>query len=135
MAQTPETPMQYSPKLKMAMTAIQAIMKQHDIAGVVVLHTPGFGEFFTKIDTTYSGARFVTQGNQTGLHFKVKAAELGGREQANIVAASTANMFQILADNLAPITMMMIEGAEKANHIFQAEHTKGRRSGNEEQNN
>jgi hypothetical protein len=52
--------MKYSPKLRTAMEEIKAVIKKHDIAGVVVLHTPGYGEHFIKIDPSYSCAKIVT---------------------------------------------------------------------------
>ena len=44
--------MQYSPKLKRVLAEIKAILDKEDIAGSIVLHTPGFGEFLLKIDTS-----------------------------------------------------------------------------------
>lgn len=46
--------MQYSPKLKKAMEEIKAILKKHDIAGSVILHTPGFSEYLNHIEPSYS---------------------------------------------------------------------------------
>lgn len=50
--------MQYSPKLKTAMERIKAILKEYDIAGAVILHSPGFSEYLIKIDASYSCAKF-----------------------------------------------------------------------------
>lgn len=46
--------MQYSPKLKIAMDEIKQVLKKHDIAGFVVLHTPGFTEYLNRVDPSYS---------------------------------------------------------------------------------
>lgn len=46
--------MQYSPKLKKAMREIETILKAHDIAGSVVLHTPGYSEYLLHVFASYS---------------------------------------------------------------------------------
>lgn len=48
--------MQYSPKLKKAMEEIKRILKDHDIAASVVLHTPGHSEYYLRINPSYSCA-------------------------------------------------------------------------------
>jgi hypothetical protein len=50
--------MNYSPKLKTAMERIKAILKEYDIAAQVILHTPGFSEYLTKVEASYSCAKF-----------------------------------------------------------------------------
>lgn len=49
--------MQYSPKLKKAMEDIKKILHENDIAGFVVLHTPGFSEYLNRVDPSYSCAK------------------------------------------------------------------------------
>lgn len=41
-------------KLKVARAEIEAVMKKHDLAGAVVLHTPGMLETFWEITPSYS---------------------------------------------------------------------------------
>lgn len=60
-----------SPKLKQAMEQIKQILQAHDIAAVVVLHTPEHSEFLMKIDPSYSVAKLVKE----GLHIKTDPAE------------------------------------------------------------
>lgn len=53
--------MQFDPKLKVAMEEIKAVLKKHDIAGVVVLHNNdgpghGHGEYAMVLDPSYSCA-------------------------------------------------------------------------------
>jgi len=66
--------MQYSPKLKVAMEEIKAILAKNDIAGMVLLHTPGHGEYFIKVDPTYSCAFIENE----KLRIRSKLAEYGG---------------------------------------------------------
>lgn len=43
-------------RLKLARAKIEGILKEHDLAGVVVLHTPGMTEFFHDVTPSYSCA-------------------------------------------------------------------------------
>jgi hypothetical protein len=70
--------MQYSPKLKKAMQEIQDILSKHDIAGVVVIHTPGHTEYLNKLDPTYSCVTFT--GDK--LRFKSQLADYNGDKTA-----------------------------------------------------
>ena len=87
--------MQYSPKLKTAMEEVKAVLKKHDIAGFVLLHTPGFIEYINQINPSYSCA-FIQDGQ---LRVRLKTAELpGGKEQAKKLAEDTYNMITLMND-------------------------------------
>jgi hypothetical protein len=84
--------MQYSPKLKMAMEEIKAILKKHDIAGMVILHTPGFTEYLNKIDPSYSILK-IKDGE--GFSFNAHSNHFGGdKEKRDKAAADTRNMIE-----------------------------------------
>jgi hypothetical protein len=70
--------MQYSPKLKTAMQEIKDILSKHDIAGVVVIHTPGHTEYLNKLNPTYSCVKV----NGDELRFKSKLADYNGDKAA-----------------------------------------------------
>jgi len=55
-----------NPKLKEAMGEIEEILKKHDIAAVIALHTPGHGEIKLHIAPTYSVARMVREPDEHG---------------------------------------------------------------------
>ena len=63
--------MQYSPKLKKAMEEIAAVIKKHDIAGVVVLHTPNYSEHKMFLQPSYS---CVSEFSDNHIRVKAKAA-------------------------------------------------------------
>jgi hypothetical protein len=63
--------MKFDPKLKNAMKDIKAILDKYDINGSIVLHSPGFGEHFMKVDASYSCAKI--EPSPQGLQFKIKA--------------------------------------------------------------
>jgi hypothetical protein len=88
--------MQYSPKLKTAMEEIKAILKKHDIAALVVLHSPGFIEYVNRLETNYSCA-FVSEGE---FRVRLKTSEVG-KERAKELAEGTYNMINMMTDIIA----------------------------------
>lgn len=68
--------MNYSPKLKKAMAEIKEIMDKHDINGSIILHSPGFGEHFMKVDASYSCAKIENTAHGPAIRIKAKAHEL-----------------------------------------------------------
>lgn len=54
--------MQYSPKLKRVMQEIKDILSREDIAGIIMIHEPGFSEYLLKLDPTYSCAKITLEG-------------------------------------------------------------------------
>lgn len=99
--------MKFSPKLKVAMEEIKAILAKHDIAGVIVLHTPGFGEFHYKINPSYSIASM--KGN--AIHIKTDPNDT--KEEKREKVRSTANMFSVLT-HLTGHAFMNIEPVDKS---------------------
>ena len=88
--------MQYSPKLKKAMEQIKSILNENDVAGFVVLHTPGFSEYLNHVTTSYSCATVMPD----GIQLKLKSSELG-KEKAEQVANDTFNMVVHFANHLS----------------------------------
>lgn len=86
----------YSPKLKEAAEEIKAILKKHDIAAVVLLHTPGFGEFINHFTPSYSCVKLVNDGK--ALEIKASAAEYPDKEEKHRVIGDTYNMLTILCE-------------------------------------
>lgn len=92
--------MQYHPKLKKAMKQIEDILKENDIAGVVILHTPGYSEFLNHCLASYSCARV----EPNGVRLKLSPKEIG-KEKAQFLADNTYNMVthfaKVLGDHSA----------------------------------
>lgn len=99
--------MQYSPKLKKAMEKIKAILKENDISGFVVLHTPGFSEYVNHLQTSYSCAKVVPH----GIEFKLKTAEVG-KEKAFQIASHTFNQITHLSTQIAKHAMLYMDAKE-----------------------
>ena len=124
--------MQYSPKLKMAMEEIKAVLKKHDIAGFVLIHTPGFVEYLNHINPSYSCA-FV-QGEQ--LRVKLKTAELpGGKVQAKQLAEDTYNMVTLMTDILTMHTPGYIDFQKMLKENWGGEDGRSSHTSHDQQNN
>ena len=84
--------MQYNPKLKKAAEQIKAILKEHDIAGIVVLHTPGHSEYLYEINPTYSVAKIE------GEELRIRSTHIKDMDEKVQKVTDTANMFVHFTD-------------------------------------
>jgi hypothetical protein len=111
-------------RLKVARTEIEAILKKHDLAGAVVLHTPGMTEFFYDVQPSYSCA-WIDDAQQR-VRVKSLAADYGGDTAAQQHdQAATANLFHGLASDLSGAAMMFREVATFVDRATRAWHTAG----------
>jgi hypothetical protein len=126
--------MQYSAKLKMAASEIDAILKKHDIAGMVFLHTPGHGEFVVKLDPKYSAASVnKVTGN---IDIKTKREHYNGDAAArDLKVANTSNMLKILTEMAGPVILHTIKVSEMLDNLVDAKHSGSGGSSHTEQNN
>jgi len=123
--------MQYSPILKIAMVEIQAILQKHDIAGFVVIHTPGFSEYLNQVSPSYSCAKIENR----DIRFKVKASEVGGPEKAHAIANDTFNMVTHFADMLGSHAILYMDAQEMLKEKLGGEEFPGERTSHDQQNN
>lgn len=124
--------MKYSPKLKKAAAEIKQILEKHDIAGVVALHTPGFGEYVNHLSPSYSAAKFEND----QIKVKIKASELeGGVKQAKQLAHDTYNMTAILSEMCAVSASSLIELHSFLKQKYNGTEFPGNHSSHTEQNN
>lgn len=83
----------YSEKLKTAMAEIRAVADKHDIGAYVLLHEPGFSEFFLKIDPSWSALSLEEQDGRAGVRIRAKAEDFDGdKEKQRQVVADSCNM-------------------------------------------
>ncbi len=108
-------------RLKVARVEIEAVLRRHDLAGVVVLHTPGMTEFFYDIRPSYSCA-WIDEAAST-LRLKSLAADYGGDVQTQLHdQAATANMMRGIFENMAGARDMfgyasaLLDRATRAKH-------------------
>lgn len=112
-------------RLKIARAEIEAVLRKHDIAGVVTLHTPGMAEFFYDIRPSYSCAWIDEAAG--ALRVKSKLADYGG--DATVQQhdqAATANMTRSLADALDQAAGMFSSIAQIVDSATRAEHGRAR---------
>lgn len=112
--------MQQNEKLKSAMEQIKAILIKNDIAGAVVLHTPGAAEYLYKIDPKYSIVR--VEGKE--IFYKLDAKHYRGDiEKRNQAAADTANMLSLMADLLQGMAFNTLTASKFIDEKLGAKHT------------
>lgn len=99
-------PLKYSPKLKQAMAQIRTILREHDIAGAMVLHTPGYSEYYVHLTPTYS--IMTAEPNQEG--FRIKMSKEEQRLPENLQKLSdTCNMVDLLGTNMGSLSLPLLD--------------------------
>lgn len=120
--------MQYSPKLKIAMEEIKAVLKKHDIAGAVVLHTPGHSEFLMKIDPSWSCAK-IERG-------QIIVRNIGfSRAKKKKTAEDTVNMVCLMGETMGRLGLDMLNLEEKLTQTIEIIKFDNGSSSHEQQNN
>lgn len=114
------------PRLKIARAEIEAVLQKHDLAGVVVLHTPGMAEFFYSITPSYSVC-WIDEKSQILRLKSVRDRDHDGdpRKQLRDQAA-TANMTVSLAGELGKAALMFLDVDRIVSQALRAESTPGR---------
>ena len=81
--------------LKVAAEEIKEVLIKHNLAAAVSLHTPGYGEYFVRLNPSYSCAYMY---NDEEVRFYSKKADYSIPEQQMQRQIDTANMLKILTD-------------------------------------
>lgn len=123
--------MQYSPKLKKIMDQIKDLLKENDVAGFVVLHTPGYSEYLNHLNASYSCAKIESN---EGIRFKLLSKEVG-RERAKQIANDTYNMITHFADTIAMNASHYIDAHELLKKQWGGEEFRGGHTSHDQQNN
>jgi len=129
--------MQYDPKLKKAKTEIEAILDKYDIGGAVVLHSPGFGEHFMKLDPSYSCAFYDNSPGVTGIRVRTRLQEdfNGNAAKRNQAQEDTVNMFDIFAELVGKQALYAMGTMDMLKKKFKITSTPGNHSDDQQQNN
>lgn len=125
--------MQYHPKLKKAAVEINKILKDNDIAGIVVLHTPGFSEYITNLDPSYA----CTIVNNEGIRVRAKLQEdfNGDRQAWTKKVTDTVNMIRHIEETTARILYPIMELSEKLEKTLDIDDIGGTHTSHTTQNN
>lgn len=124
--------MQYSPKLKKAAEEIKHILQKYDIAGNIVLHTPGHSEYLLHITPAYSCAWLE---NDT-VRFRAKKEDYNGNVMVrNQKIADTANMLRLLSDTAGNNALALLQVSDQFDDLINANHGDSSHTSNTTQNN
>jgi hypothetical protein len=125
--------MQYSPKLKKAMEEIKEILRKHDIAGTVTLHTDGHAEYLNHITPSYSCANIDELNGRFEL--RAKKIHFSNEAERHNKLRATSNMLSLLADVTAKNVLNLINASETVDKFLEAEHFDGGHTSHSQQNN
>lgn len=110
-------------RLKVARLEIEAVLKQHDLAAVVVLHTPGMAEFFYDIRPSYSVCSIDEKVPMVRIASKLDRDHGGDVAKQQRDHAATANMTASLAGELGHAALMFLGVDKVVTKALRAEHT------------
>ena len=119
-------------KLKVAAEEIKEILKKHDIAGIIALHTPGHGEFVTHLHTSYSCA-YMYEDNI--LRFYSKQSDYQSKEEHIKKMLTTSNMMRVLSDITGMLYLQLDKLSKLLDDTVGVEHTKPRLSDTKQEEN
>jgi len=106
-------------KLKVAAEEIKDVLRKHDIAASMVLHTPGHGEYLNHILTSYSCAY---QYEEDSIRFYSKAKDYNSKAEQIEQQISTANMLRVLTDLTGNNFLMLQPLTDKFDELVNATH-------------
>lgn len=110
-------------KLKVAAEEIKDILRKHDIAGVISLHSPGHGEFFLHLTTSYSCAYMP---NDEEIRLYSKRADYATEEEHMAKKRDTSNMLRSFTDTTAFLFQGLMNLSKSLDELVGAEHTQGK---------
>lgn len=108
-------------KLKVVAEEIKEILRKHDVAGAVSLHTPGHGEHFVHLTPSYSCV-YVINDNEARIYSKKE--DYKSREEQIKKQGDSANMLYILS-HVTAVNFNIIETLyNKFEEITEIKHFK-----------
>lgn len=124
--------MNYDPKLKKVMEQIKLILKANNVGASIVLHRPGFSEFYLHVNPDYS---CITMENQ-GLRIRAKASDFGGdKKKRNQVIEDSVSLIQHLADTSGSTSLMMYNVLDQLKKVMDIDSSDGNMTDHTTQNN
>ena len=109
-------------KIKVATEEIKEILRKHDLAGAVSLHTPGRAYMFLHFNTSYSCAYIYDE-----MHMRItsKASDYATIEEHYQKVKDTSNMFKMLSDTTGIIYASLLKYSSTLDGAIHAEHEQG----------
>jgi hypothetical protein len=113
-------------KLLTAAEEIKDILRKHDIAASIALHTPGHGEYLIHFTTSYSCV-YMYEDDQ--VRIRSKREDYATAEEQFLAQQNTSNMLKILKDTTAINFQHLSMLSDKLDKQTGAVHTKGEDDG------
>lgn len=107
-------------KLKMVAEEIKEVLRRHNLAASVSLHSPGHGEHFVYMNTDYSCAYMY---EDTGVRFYSKLKDYKNREEQMEKQKNTSNMLEILEQITKRNLIILYQMSEKFDKLVNATHS------------
>lgn len=124
--------MDYSPKLKKVMERIKLILKSENVGASVVLHAPGFSEFYLHVDPDYSCAKM----ENNGVRIRAKLADFkGNKTNRDLAITDTINLLVHLADTSGQTSLMLYHLLDEVKKHIDFDSDEGNLSSHTTQNN
>lgn len=123
--------MQYSPKLKRVMEEIKTLLRKEDIAGIVVIHEPGFSEYVHVLQPSYSCV--VIKPDAIGFEMAKKHFKTEHDRKSKLT--NTSNMMEHLSKITGQIAMNLLDASASLYKVLGAEHFGGGHTSDDQQNN
>ncbi len=112
--------MQYSPKLKNAISEINEILDKYDVAGSIVLYDVGNSEYLLKINPSYSCASF--DGDNLRVKARLKEDFNGDIKSFQKKKSDTSNMLSLLAESTGFLSLNLLKISKIVDEKMGAEH-------------
>lgn len=117
------------------MEEIKKIMIDNDIAGSVVLHQPGHGEFFFHVATSYSCAKIDNVKGAIRIRAKLKEDFNGDKEKQKQVVTDTINMVSVMQEITGQLFMTFDDLMNQAKESMDIDERRGGTTHHVNQNN
>lgn len=101
-----------SPKLKNTITKIRKILEEEDIAGLIVLHLPGFSEYLLRTNPKYSCMELVDQGEEFKVKIKANSKDFKSTAEMNRSITNTSDMLYRITQTGGEILYPLFEISE-----------------------
>lgn len=106
------------PKLDQAMEEINQVLAKYNLAGIVVIHTPGHTRQLAKLDPTYSCVQVVPNGRIT-LRADLKKDFGGNKAAFEERVMDTADMLKTLVVVTANVILPIGQVQHHLNHLLE----------------
>lgn len=110
------------PNLLAAMEKIKTVLREHDIAAIVLLESPTHGEWLNHITPSWSAAKWISDERGQGIHVHALAKDYPSQEAHKKALADTTGMLCGLRDGAAQVQRNMDQVLVELSKHISIEH-------------